>query len=1289
MKISEKYSLEELKKIPTSKDELAVASGWKALFDSHTLYLAEFPAMQKRIRAWHEDWSGSFQVRYDNGVVVTLDGWPESMSEEWRKNDLYVSPRNTPQADVYMAGAMFFLEKKRGPFIQYENTMAYRIRQDKLRFLQHLKNQEVEREAVKPQEQVLSLSLFPGESGQTEEHPLFDAASALEQYRTDTLLVQQTQELLAENKDVERQVSAADPEPAGEKESLHFLIHVRDENACASCSGDLQGSRLLSLHTVLSVLNYYYREEGILTEMEYEPGDTLDAYTQAALLLLNRYLRQHPYTVQTDESAWQFFQQMSRSSTPAADGQEKADARKAHLVLQPRIVTDTNSVVLSFRIGRSDGKLFVLKDWRNFVLSYERQAKYPLGKNVSLDFSVEDFTEDSGPYLYFISSRVMENEEINERLSRRSTYAQPLTVGHQVSLEGSALDTFYELTLNRQAVVYDRRLAREHPITIGPEPVSFLMQVKKVLDAHQAFAGIQITGKMPAILPGTGSLYSLSDSHLSRLSPEEVQMVRPFLGVASSTDGSFSFTIAPQQFPEFYYRILPRLESQPGITVKDEAAEEVSAYLPPQAEFSFLLDLQEDRITCQAFVQYGEEQLPLTDSPAPDPQHKRDVTQEMRVIALLKELFVYYDPKSRTYLRAVRNDDQLYEFLTVDLARLEAFGPVQGTEAFRKVHIRPVPRMKAELSLGAAVGLMEFSVTSENLSQKELLEVFQSYKLKKRYHRLRSGDFLDLEDDTSLADLEELFSQLDTTDLEVLRSKAHIPVYRALYVNKLLEQHDQLIAERDQTIKAMIRGVDNLRNSDFEVPESLKKTLRPYQVYGYQWFCTLQAAGFGGILADEMGLGKTLQAIALLLHDKEAGVQEPALVVCPASLVFNWLEEIHRFAPALQAVTVTGTAAARKKILEHTDEDVFITSYDLLKRDLPLYEGRVFSVFFLDEAQYIKNASAAQSRAVKAVQARHRFALTGTPIENRLSELWSIFDFLMPGFLYSAKEFQARLEGPIAHGDAEAQKKLKDMTGPFILRRQKEEVLKDLPEKLEEVHYARLEGEQQKLYDAETAYAKQLLKTAEKQDLQPGSRAQEKIRILAELTRIREICCDPSLIFEGYHQNSAKRQACLELIQSGIDGGHRMLVFSQFTSMLALLEEDLKKAGIACYVLTGSTPKARRLELVHAFNEGDVPVFLISLKAGGTGLNLTGADVVIHYDPWWNLAAQNQATDRAHRIGQTRQVTVYKLILKDAIEEKILQLQEAKKDLAEAVLSGRSESLLALSEEELLQLLEG
>ena len=313
-----------------------------------------------------------------------------------------------------------------------------------------------------------------------------------------------------------------------------------------------------------------------------------------------------------------------------------------------------------------------------------------------------------------------------------------------------------------------------------------------------------------------------------------------------------------------------------------------------------------------------------------------------------------------------------------------------------------------------------------------------------------------------------------------------------------------------------------------------------------------------------------------------------------------------------------------------------------------------------------------------------RYALTGTPIENRLSELWSIFDYLMPGYLYGYETFREDFESPIVkHAEEEPLERLKRLVSPFILRRIKEQVLKDLPEKLEESYYMRLEGEQQKLYDAQVMHMQQQVAMQDAEEFK-----QNKLQILAELMKIRQICCDPSLCFENYKGESAKLETCLELLKSAIEGGHRILLFSQFTSMLAILEKRLKEVGIDYFKITGSVSKEKRLELVEEFNRGTVPVFLVSLKAGGVGLNLTGADVVIHYDPWWNLAVQNQATDRAHRIGQTKKVVVYKLLAKDTIEEKIQQLQENKQNLSEQVINGGGNMFSGMNREDFLRLLE-
>jgi len=429
-----------------------------------------------------------------------------------------------------------------------------------------------------------------------------------------------------------------------------------------------------------------------------------------------------------------------------------------------------------------------------------------------------------------------------------------------------------------------------------------------------------------------------------------------------------------------------------------------------------------------------------------------------------------------------------------------------------------------------------------------------------------------------------------------------------------------------------------------------------------------------------------LEVITLLTSAAEDpfSIDLLALVTCPASLVWNWAKELERFSPGLKAVTLTGSAAVRKKQLaelqalspEEQRRCVVITSYDLLKRDLEIYSSLYFQYHIIDEAQYIKNFATKNAKAVNALHSGVRFALTGTPIENRLSDLWSIFHFLMPGYLGNYQQFKHQYERPIVEDkDETTTQLLHAQVRPFILRRLKQNVLKELPEKVESVVYVPLEGEQQKLYMANLAKAKLEVGNA----IAEGGFETKQLEILALLTRLRQICCHPALCYEDYTGRSAKLETCMELIREAITAGHRILLFSQFTSMLSLIETELRAEGINYYLLTGQTPKATRQNLVTSFNEGTTPVFLISLKAGGTGLNLTSADVVIHFDPWWNIAAQNQATDRAHRIGQRHSVQVYKLVADGTIEDKILNLQTMKGTLADSVIqSADPESILHL-----------
>lgn len=654
----------------------------------------------------------------------------------------------------------------------------------------------------------------------------------------------------------------------------------------------------------------------------------------------------------------------------------------------------------------------------------------------------------------------------------------------------------------------------------------------------------------------------------------------------------------------------------------------------------------------------------------------RDIAREKQLVELMTGYLVM-ERRGQGVVCFCRDEENVCALLEEGIPRLQSLASVFIDDKIRGIKILKSP--KVAVGVGIKGSLLDLKIQMEDLTLTEIDQILAAYRRRKKYYRMRNGDFISLENN-GLAILSELAQGLMIGGGQIKSENIDLPKYRMGYIDAVLKNPPEgLEVHRDLDFKRMVRDMREYDDSDFDIPAELNARLRHYQKTGFRWLAMLDQWGLGGILADDMGLGKTLQVIALLLL-KNAN----ALVVCPASLVYNWESELHRFAPGLRAVAVVGSLAEREELIRSAEgRGVWITSYDLLKRDTAFYEEHSFEYMIIDEAQYIKNAGTQVAKAVKSVKADHRFALTGTPIENRLSDMWSIFDFIMPGYLYSYPKFRDEFEYPIVRSDDEdAGRRLRRMVQPFILRRRKNDVLKDLPEKTEEVYYAKMDSEQRKLYDAHV-----LQLQAQLMDQSDDAFRSDSIKYLAELTKLRQICCSPSLCYENYTGTSAKQELCMELVENAIAGEHRILLFSQFTQMLDALGEELKRRGIEYLYLSGKDSKERRRHLVEHFQKGEAPVFLISLKAGGTGLNLTAADMVIHYDPWWNAAAQNQASDRAHRIGQEKHVTVMKLVTRDTIEEKIIEIQDAKLSLAEDIIEGKGTADHRLSRQEMLELL--
>ncbi|WP_218079318.1 DEAD/DEAH box helicase [Anthocerotibacter panamensis] len=645
----------------------------------------------------------------------------------------------------------------------------------------------------------------------------------------------------------------------------------------------------------------------------------------------------------------------------------------------------------------------------------------------------------------------------------------------------------------------------------------------------------------------------------------------------------------------------------------------------------------------------------------------RLVTQEMQLRQLLQNLqpdrlsgdrFFFSDERGLEALNFLRRYGQDWEIL--------------GEEVLTYYRLHPEPlNLKAHLTLEQPRFRVRFTAESSQ-EQAHLADLLALVARGQSYYRGESGYF-------SVFPARALDRLLRALDLDFEQPR---PLYQVLPLV------DALTAEAVEITydEAFTRFLEQLRNIDeipvSPLPQGLQGELRTYQVGGVTWLRFLSRFGLGGILADDMGLGKTLQTLTLLLaHHHDNPQAPPTLVIAPTSVVYNWQDEARKFTPQLRTELFLG--ADRQELLSRREQpQVYFTTYGIVRRDIQQLKDFLFSYVILDEAQNIKNPESISAKSVKLLKSLHTLALSGTPIENRLLELWSIFDFLMPDFLGNVKGFQERYERPISAGDPQVARELQVKIRPFILRRLKTQVEKDLPSKTDILSFCSLNPTQQAVY----------LKTLEQCRTQIfGEVASHgvggaQMSILAALLKLRQICCDPRLIQEDQYipEDSAKLQQLLELLETILEEGHRVLIFSQFVTMLSLIKRALDQNCITYEYLDGGTPALERRERVERFNtNARIQTFLISLKAGGTGLNLTGADYVIHFDPWWNPAVEAQATDRAYRIGQTRPVFNYKLITRGTIEEKVLQLQRDKAELANQMLSTDSVFLKSLSRQDL------
>ncbi len=1000
-----------------------------------------------------------------------------------------------------------------------------------------------------------------------------------------------------------------------------------------------------------------------------------------------------------DPSSFEGYSASRRGATSPALAEYLRRAERAMTLVQPGTVDFEVGLTHAFgqwaarfRICGTDGS-YVLKDLAEFIQRMNEGATYSYGKKLAFAHVDEAFTPRGLAIAHFLQQA----DAVRRESSKTVWYAtQPGIKGRDLPLAEEELVALVALLDSGEGShvtveggdASGRRKA-DAAIVRGTPP--FSLRIAPVQD------GFIVTRSHPAqIFSGTAGTLVWMDDTFYRCDASIHGCIDVLEAVFESS--SENLFISASDMALFCATALPALER----AVSVEADASVDGYRPVPCALEFYFDKTTRWVTCDAYAIYGSRKFRLVgrdaadarfdgESEAEQPAPLRDVRAEAKASSLLNAYFqveaVRGDAETRYEARIPANGDEaLASLLFGGLARFRDAGQVFTTPAFDRLITDRKPRVTMGVSL--AGNLINLTVSSDDLSSDELASLLGSYRRRRRFHRLKNGAFIDLSQ-MDLEQLDRIASDLDISAAQLAKGSIDLPTYRAFYLDEALDD-----AHREDSF---IRYVESFAPADparYRVPKTLDGVLRPYQEEGFRWLSSLADMGFGGILADEMGLGKTLQLIAFLLDRRdEARASGPSLIVCPASLVYNWTAEFERFAPQMDVVAVAGAKRERMAARARASVDVFVTSYDLARIDAAEWAKKPLYCCALDEAQYIKNHGTLTARAVKRLDARHRFALTGTPMENRLSEIWSIFDFVMPGFLGSYMRFKERFELDIVGGDEHAADRLAAIVGPFMLRRLKRDVLTDLPDKLESVVPVRLDAKQRKLYDACEQKLREDL-TAQRRERKknrelPAELRKPPVEVLAELTRLRQICCDPRLAYEGYKGYGAKLDAICDLVESAANDGQKTLVFSQFTSFLDLIAQRLDADGILYYTITGATPKRRRVALAETFNSDNTPAFLISLKAGGTGLNLTGASVVVHADPWWNAAAQNQATDRAHRIGQNRAVSVYRVIAEGTIEERIVNLQQQKADLAETIVGAEGTSLASLTQDELLELLEG
>ena len=907
-----------------------------------------------------------------------------------------------------------------------------------------------------------------------------------------------------------------------------------------------------------------------------------------------------------------------------------------------------------FRIGA--GNLNLILDLKDFL--YKNSLKKPLKFNDGFTYNPlkDEFLDEDKRVLQFVASH-------KDMISGRYLRLKQNNLKDFLKL----IDEKKKINFNFNSINYEVKVKKENV------PVALTLKEGKegfVLSHHKKF---------PVLLNNSGDVMFF-DRNLYLPRKRQLEYYIPIHKLFLKNN-----TITYKKSLENLRSLLEELKNISKNIVLDE---NIRVFKEKLMKTTFNLYKNKGKIYCNVKIDYCGYIIDLIRDEK-DNSFLRDLKNE-KYIEFQLERFKFI--KREEDFCFIGNEEEMYELFSKGIKRLRELGEVLLSEELKEFKVLDSSLISSELIELSNFYKLKFDFGDFEL--RELRESIEAMKRGDRFYRTKKV-YLDLED----PGIVNFLNLLEDLGLENIKdNEVYIDKSKVLYIQEKLKDRNLSFIKGGNVLQEI---VGKLLNKEFKrklVPKALNAELRPYQKEGFKWINEITDLGFGGVLADDMGLGKTLQIIAFLLSQKKS----KSIVVVPTSVIYNWMDEFEKFAPSIKIGLVHGSKFKRDKVLRdfkrglgikieednlkeksYEKYDVLLTTYGTLKNDEKAYENLSFDYCIIDEAQNIKNPVAQATLSVKNIKSRCNIALTGTPIENNLMELWSIFDFVMPGYLFTKERFRERFIL-----DESNLIELKSLITPFILRRLKEDVLSELPEKLEKKYLVEMKGKQKQLY---SFYVK-AIKNQLNENKSSEKSGRDKINLFAYLTKLREICLDPSLVVPDYTGGSSKLTVVKEIVKDASESGKKILLFSQFTSVLQKIEEDFKKEDISYLYLDGGTSAKDRVERVKKFNEdSNIKVFLISLKAGGVGLNLTSASVVIHFDPWWNPAVEDQATDRAHRFGQENKVEVIKLVAKDTIEEKIVLMQEDKRELIQSLMDGKTmdgKGLKRLTEEEISKLFE-